>query len=126
MQNLNRYISITTVASEVTHLFCCGLPMVFSILSFFTSIGMLASMPASLDYLHETLHPYEVPMIIISAFLISMGWILHLISQRIDCRKTGDCVHKPCSPKKKKSSKILTIASILFIFNLTGYLVLHT
>lgn len=125
MQNLNRYISITTAASEITHLFCCGLPMVFSLLSFFSSIGLLASMPSSLEFLHEAMHDYEIPMIMVAATLISFGWILHFIAKRIDCREDGQCEHEPCAPKKKQSCKILIFATILFILNLTGYLVLH-
>ncbi len=125
MQNFNRYVPFISVASEITHLFCCGLPMIFSLLSLLTSLGLMASMPASLDYLHEAMHNYEIPVIIFSGILILFGWVLHSIAQKMDCRKEGSCSHEPCAPKKKRSSKILLIATCLFIFNLTAYFVFH-
>jgi len=126
MQNLSRYVSLTTVASEITHLFCCGLPMIFSLISLLTSVGLVASMPNSINILHEAMHPYEVPLIITSAIIMLIGWIIHFVAERINCQKTGECDHEPCLPKKKRSNKILIIATFLFIFNLTGYLVLHS
>jgi hypothetical protein len=125
MQKLNRFISITSVASEITHLFCCGLPMVFSLLSLLSSLGLLASTPGPLESIHHAMHDYEIPMIIFAACLISFAWGLHYISNRIDCRNEGDCAHQPCSPKKKRSNKILIFATILFILNVTGYFVFH-
>jgi len=90
MQNLNRYVSITAVASEITHLFCCGLPMLFSILSFFSSLGLMASMPTPLEYIHEALHGFEIPLITISATLIIAGWALYFVSKRINCLKAHE------------------------------------
>ena len=125
MQSLNRFITVTSVASEVTHMFCCGIPMIFSVLSFLTSAGLMASMPSSLEHIHHVMHDYEIPMIAISALLITTGWVFHYISKAIDCRKDGDCSHAPCSTKKKRSSKILMLATFLFILNVTGYFLLH-
>lgn len=125
MQNLNRYVPFVSVASEITHLFCCGLPMIFSLLSLLTSLGFMVSMPASMDYLHHAMHDYEIPIMVLSAILISLGWVLHIIAQKIDCRKQGECSHEPCATKKKRSNKILLIATCLFIINLTGYFVFH-
>ncbi len=125
MQNLNRYIPFISITSEITHLFCCALPLAFSFLNLLTSFGLLTSMPSSLDYFHNVMHNYEIPLIIFSAVLLTLGWVLHLFSQRIDCREDGHCSHQPCAPIKKRSSRILLIATGLFIFNLTAYFVFH-
>ncbi len=81
-------------------------------------------MPAGLDSLHHAMHDYEVPMIMASGFVLAVGWALHFVAKRIDCRSTG-CSHEPCTPKKKRSDKILFIASALFMFNVTIYFAFH-
>ena len=125
MQNFNRYIAYSSIVAEITHVFCCGIPMAFSILSFLTSAGLLVTMPAAIDSLHHAIHDYEIPMICVSAVLIAFGWIFYFISKRLDCRTDGDCSHAPCAPKKKRSNRILSIATILFVINFVGYFALH-
>ena len=122
LQMLTKWMAIT---SEISHFFCCGIPIVFSLLSLLASMGAIAFIPAEVNFLHEIMHDYEVPMIAVSALVLLLGWGLHFYAKKIDCRSTG-CVHEPCAPKKKKSSKILFIATILFAVNLTGYFLLHT
>ena len=112
------------VTSEISHFFCCGLPIVFSVLSLLSGLGLVASMPAGIYALHELTHAYEVPMIMMSGLIIVMGWGLHYIAYRIDCHNTG-CVHGPCAPKKKRSGKVLLIATVLFTLNVIGYITLH-
>lgn len=124
MQRIQNFIYWACVTSEISHVFCCGLPMVFSIISLMSGVGLVVTMPAGLAFLHEALHDYEIPMIITSLVILLMGWGLHYISYRIDCRSTG-CVHEPCGPKKKSSAKLLIIATSLFILNVTGYILLH-
>lgn len=98
--------------------------MIFSILSLMSGVGLIAAMPASLHFLHEMIHIYEIPMIITSGLIILLGWGLHYIAYRLDCRSTG-CVHEPCGAKKKRSSRVLFIATLLFAVNLGGYFLLH-
>lgn len=81
-------------------------------------------MPAGMEFLHSALHDYEIPMIATSGLIILMGWMLHYIAYRIDCRTTG-CVHEPCGPKKKRSGKVLMIATGLFVINVSAYFLLH-
>lgn len=125
MQRAQRFIYWMCVTSEISHIFCCGLPMVFSIMSLMTGLGFITVMPSGLHFLHEAMHDYEIPMIITSAMILTMGWALHYIAYRIDCRSTG-CAHGPCAPKKKRSGKVLYIATGLFMLNITGYFLLHT
>jgi len=124
MNRLDRTINWVALVSEVSHFFCCGLPMIFSILSLSASLGLTAGMPTVFYDLHEVMHGYEKPLIIMSSLIILMGWGLHFIALKLDCRDTG-CAHGPCKPKKKRSAKILMIATAFFCFNVTGYFLLH-
>lgn len=124
MKKLQNTISITILASEASHVFCCVLPSLFSILSLLSGLGIVGAMPLWIEALHHMLHGYEVPMIFASAFLLALGWGLHVYSEKIDCHDTG-CGHGPCGPKKKVSHKILYIATILFVVNVTVYFLIH-
>ncbi|MCB1784421.1 MAG: hypothetical protein KDI13_10560 [Alphaproteobacteria bacterium] len=110
--------------SEASHVFCCVLPSLFSILSMMAGLGMIGVMPVWLISIHEMLHGWEVPMIAMSAAVLLLGWTLHYISYRMDCHSTG-CVHEPCGPKKKNAAFILKVATILFLANILVYFVFH-
>jgi hypothetical protein len=124
MQKVQKFIYWACVSSEISHVLCCGLPMLFSLMSLLSALGIIVAMPSGLDALHHVMHDYEVPMIIASGFVLAVGWMLHFVAKRIDCRSTG-CAHAPCTPKKKRSDKILFIATALFVFNVTIYFTFH-
>ena len=124
MQRLQSIIYWVCVTSEISHFFCCGLPIVVSIMSLLSGLGLSAAMPFGLESLHHVTHDYEIPMIMASGFLLFLGWGLQYIAYRIDCHNTG-CVHGSCTPKKKRSTKVLIIATVLFVLNVTGYMVFH-
>ena len=110
--------------SECSHLFCCLLPSLFSILSLLSSIGLIVSVPPSLEFIHELIHNWEVPIIIGSAVILLFAWALLYISFKMDCHSTG-CTHEPCEPRKFKSSYMLKIATTLYIINVSVYYVFH-
>lgn len=124
MQRIQSFINWACVTSEVSHIFCCALPMVFSLLSLMSGLGLIAAMPAGMEFLHHALHDYEIPMIITSGVIILLGWVLNYVAYRIDCHNTG-CAHGPCGPKKKRSAKVLIIATALFAINVTAYFLIH-
>ena len=110
--------------SETSHIFCCVLPTLFSLLSILAGIGLVAAIPGWLTDFHDIMHDWEVPMIMLSATVVALGWALHFYSQKIDCHDTG-CHHGPCGPKKKMASRILIAATILLAFNVTIYFGFH-
>ena len=112
------------IASEVSHVFCCVLPSVFSILTILVGMGVLGAMPLWMDGFHEIMHNYEIPLMVMSGTVVLLGWALHLIAKKIDCRDTG-CSHGGCSSGKRKSLRILKIATILFVANIAIYASLH-
>jgi len=125
MQKIQKTIFWTILASETTHVFCCVLPTIVSIMSLMSGMGLIAAMPGWLDHFHELMHGWELPIILGSGLLLILGWVLYAISRRIDCRTDGDCHHEPCAPKKKHASRILMIATILFVVNTAIYVFVH-
>lgn len=110
--------------SETSHVFCCVLPTLFSLLSMLAGVGLMATVPGWLVSFHEVMHGWEVPMIIVSAVVVALGWGLYFYSKKIDCHDTG-CCHEPCGPRKKAANKILVAASILLVFNVSIYFGIH-
>lgn len=125
MEKIQKGIYWSVLASELTHVFCCGLPVVVSTLSLMASLGLISVLPTGIMALHDIMHAYEMPMIIASAAVLALGWALHHISERLNCVKDSDCHHEPCAPKKKKASKVLWFATVLFAVNVSVYFGLH-
>jgi hypothetical protein len=113
------------IASESSHVFCCVLPTVFSLLAILTNIGMFA-MPASFVFLHETMHHWEFPIVIFSGVVLAAGWGLHWHSLRGEecpsgCKHHTDKTH----PTISKTHMILKIATALFAVNVLVFLFVH-
>lgn len=124
MQRLNKALSIAVILSETSHVFCCVLPVVVSAMSLLAGAGVISFMPAILVELHDAIHAYEIPLIMFSGIVLLLGWGLHWLSMKMDCHDTG-CCHGPCGPVKNKSSRILKIATILFVVNVSIYMLVH-
>ena len=124
MERMQKSIFWAIVATETSHLFCCVLPTIFSIVSFLAGVGLVSAMPAGLESLHHFIHRWEIPLIIFSGVTIALGWAIDRFAGRVDCHDTG-CVHEPCSTRKNKAHKVLIIASILFVFNIVIYMAFH-
>jgi hypothetical protein len=113
------------ILSEITHVFCCVLPMLAVISSLAAGVGASSFIPASVLSFHDMMHDYEIPLITFSFVLLSLAWGLQIYSLRVDCRKDALCAHEPCAPKKQKASKLLKIATVIFIINISVYFGLH-
>jgi hypothetical protein len=81
-------------------------------------------MPAAMVRMHNTLHAWELPMILTSGTILVLGWAATWYSDRIDCHSTG-CAHGACAPKKSKAHLVLKIATVLFFFNVVVYAGIH-
>ena len=124
MEKLQKRLYWAIIASEASHVFCCVLPTMFSVLSLFVGLGVVGVMPGWLENIHEALHNWELPIIAFSGAVIAFGWSLDAYSRKVDCHNTG-CHHGPCEGRKKRAHSILKAATILFIVNVTVYAVLH-
>ncbi len=120
MERLQIHIGWAVIASQTTHIFCCGLPALFSILSLLSGFGLIGILPSSFSGIHEVLHEWEHSILILSGSILVLGWTLQAYSRRLDCTTTS-CVHASCKPKKKTSSYILLGATFLFLINIIIY-----
>lgn len=113
------------IATELSHVFCCVLPTVFSILSLLAGLGLIGVVPAWLDSAHGHIHNWELPIIITSGIIVILGWAIHWHTEKVKCYQDGGCTHKPCDTKKKTASRVLIVATLLFVVNVTIYMVFH-
>lgn len=125
MEKLQKAALWALVLSESTHVFCCVLPTLVSIISLLAGAGALSFIPVAVLDLHDLLHHWEVPMMVFSAIILGFGWGLHYLSRKLDCLETASCCHTPCAPKKNVTFKIMLVATVLFIFNIAIYFVFH-
>lgn len=124
MRRLQKLLGFGLLASELSHVFCCILPSLFSLATFLVAVGFLSAMPVFFSDAHDALHDWEVPMIIGSAVMVLLGWGIHFYSVVFDCHTTG-CQHGSCQPAKRKTSRILVVASALFVVNVCVYMAVH-
>jgi len=124
IKKMQRVTSWFVVLSEVSHVFCCVIPSIFSILTILAGMGAMSALPLWMVGAHDAIHGWELTIIITSGVILAFGWLLQIISKRIDCHDTG-CVHEPCGKKKKSTTTILKIATALFIINITIYVTVH-
>ncbi|MBI1301954.1 MAG: hypothetical protein GC137_09920 [Alphaproteobacteria bacterium] len=120
LKRLQNTFSWVVVFSEVSHVFCCVLPTVFSLLTFLVGLGLIGVVPVWMDSMHHIMHDWEFTLIASSGFVLVLGWGLQFLSRRVDCHDTG-CGHGPCTPKKHRAGRILTFATILFVINVAIY-----
>lgn len=116
--------SWVVVLSECSHVFCCVLPSLFSIISILVGIGLIGAMPMWMQGFHEVMHTWEIPLMMVSGVIVLIGWGLYYLSKKMDCHDTG-CVHGACEPQKKDNFLILKVATFLFLVNVTIYMVFH-
>lgn len=124
MTFFQRHLGWAVLASELSHVFCCVLPTLVTVLGALANIGLVTFAPHIIMDVHRFLHEYELSIIGFSAFMVAIGWIIHLASTKVDCHDTG-CVHPPCTPQKNNNARILIIATLLFAANLIVYFGIH-
>lgn len=125
MERIQKSIFWAAVLSETSHVFCCVMPAIFSVMGLLAGLGFVVAMPPVLESVHAVLHQFELPMMGMSAVVMAAGWGLYAVSRRFDCHDTG-CVHGACSPRKNRAHLVLKIATVLFVFNLIIYFGLHS
>lgn len=113
--------------SEFSHVFCCVLPTIFTVISLAVNMGLIsvaAPWLPLLNRLHDTMHHYEIAIIGFSGVMVGLGWLSYKASRKTDCHDTG-CCHPPCDPVKERNRKILIFATALFLCNVVIYGVVH-
>lgn len=118
MTIFQRAATTASLLAELSHVFCCGLPIFVAVMSTGSQIGFGGAFLA----FHGVIHDYEVQILIASGLLLAFGLGLHYVSHQINCRATG-CAHSDCEPKKFRVGWIFTIALVLFGANLAFYFI---
>jgi hypothetical protein len=117
------------VLSESSHIFCCVLPTLFSLVSLLSTFGLVVAMPGWLQDLHGIMHGWEPVMIGFSVAVVALGWGLHYLAHHMN--KLGPHEHTCCdhdhgAPAKASTThKILIAASVLLIINIGVYFGFH-
>jgi hypothetical protein len=125
MSKQQKAILWAIIASESSHIFCCVLPTMFSLMAILANVGMFA-MPASFIFMHGWLHHWEFPIVVVSGLILALGWGLHWHSVRGEecpsgCKHHMDKTH----PTVSKTHMILKIATVLFVINVFVFLFVH-
>lgn len=123
-QSMQKPLIWAVVLSESSHVFCCVLPTIFSVMSLLAGVGVVAAMPTFMVTMHDFLHAWELPMIGLSGLILALGWGAVWYSDKIDCHDSG-CCHGACAPKKGKAHLVLKIATVLFVLNVLVYFTVH-
>ncbi|PZQ47206.1 MAG: hypothetical protein DI551_03825 [Micavibrio aeruginosavorus] len=123
-QTIQKHLVWAVILSETSHVFCCVFPTIFSVLSLFAGLGLVATMPTFMVTMHGILHAWELPMIAFSGLVLAIGWGAVWYGDRMDCHNTG-CCHGACAPQKKRAHTILKLATVLFLFNVLIYFAVH-
>ena len=113
-KDLHRMTALAGILALSSHIFCCGLPLVFAIASLLTSVGVFSLEGLIPSWYHE----FEIAMMVFSGAMLLLTAVIHLISWRMDCIKDAGCSHSDCTPKKKRSNLLLYIATIAFLVNI--------
>ncbi|MCM1293989.1 MAG: hypothetical protein NC311_00300 [Muribaculaceae bacterium] len=107
----NKAVKIGIVASILPHIFCCGLPIVLSIISLFA--------PEAAH--HNTIIPdwIEPWIFVASAGMLGLSWVLVMR----DCRCACDHCHGNNTHKLQKI--ILTVITVIFIASVLLHVAMH-
>lgn len=123
-QKVQKSLMWAVILSETSHLFCCVLPTIVSLMGLLAGLGMVVALPTGVLRLHDFLHEWEVPMIAGSGLILALGWLAVRYGDKVDCHSTG-CSHDACAPRKSRAHLVLKIATVLFVFNVLVYTVVH-
>ena len=117
MTRIQSAAGAVSLLAELSHIFCCGLPIFVAVMSAGSQIGLGGGFIA----FHGLIHNYEVMILIGSGLLLALGLALHYVSYRINCRTTG-CAHDDCEPVKFRVGWIFAIALVLYGANIAFFI----
>ena len=121
--------SWVVVLSECSHVFCCVLPTIFSVVSVLVGLGVVGVMPLWMEEFHHVMHAWEVPMILFSALVVCLGWGVHYLGCILETKAAkhahDHCAHESCEKADRRTHSVLRIATFLFVVNVSIYMIFH-
>ena len=116
MTKIQSTAAAVSLVAELSHIFCCGLPIIVAVLSVGSQVGLGGAFLA----IHAVMHNYEIMILAGSGLLLAMGLALHYVSYYINCRAAG-CAHDDCEPVKFRVGWIFAIALVLYSANIAFF-----
>ena len=102
------------IMGSLMHIFCCGLPLLLSITSFATTLGISSLSIFEVGWFE----PIENYVLIIMGLMLALTYFVNRSSKKLDCTEDGSCTHPPCDEKKDISGYLLKIATVLYLVNI--------
>ena len=107
------YSSYSLLWIGLTHLLCCGLPLVLSFASLSSSVIFLDSLLLNFE-LFEAAEPY---LFAITTFIFLSLISFEIYNKKIKCQDDECFTEKECSTTNKKIKTNLILASVLYTLN---------
>lgn len=107
----NKAVHIGIIASILPHIFCCGVPILLSIISLFAP-----ELAHSDAFIPEWLEPW---IFVFSAGMLGLSWVLVMR----ECRCACDHCHGNKTHKTQKI--ILAVITIIFIISILLHVAAH-
>ncbi len=122
MQRLAHTAHHANLAALLSHVFCCGLPALMNVVTLAAGAGALTAVAPWVGSVHLFMHQFELHLLAFSGAALLVGVWAQWVSAKRDCGAQS-CGHESCIAKKQPSRWLLMAAALLFLGNLTFYVV---
>ncbi len=112
------YSSYVLVIGGFTHLFCCGIPLLIGLSSFFTNLFFFDSITFD-SYLLETAETFLFGL---TTLLFLMLISLEIYNKKIKCADDDCCSEEECNSTKQKIKFNIILSLALYIVNSSIFL----
>ena len=97
------------------HIFCCGIPLITTIIGLSSTLGFLGSSTVDNSLLNNY-EKFEIEIILLSGIILLLAFILKFKAKKLNCcEKEGK---KFCSKSEKINDLLLWTSSSLYAVNL--------
>ena len=108
------YSSYALVFSNLTHLLCCGIPLLIGISSIFTNIVYLEYITLNIELLESA----EVYLFTLTTLIFLLLISLEIYNKKIKCADENQCCEvDKCDSTKRKIKFNIILSCILYTFN---------
>lgn len=106
----NKAIKISLIATVLPHVFCCGLPIVLSV------VGLVAPDAAHFHIIPHWMEPW---IFMVSGAMLALSWLLVL-------RECGcECNHCHGGHSHRVQKIILSVVMLLFVLSVVLHIITH-